>query len=179
MKPFIGVIAKGKAGKLTIIRSLTGCPISSYRGFLEDKLTGENILVICGSPQEQALSIAELAKLLKSAVADPNCRGVVIAIQPRRTRTRISMEAIFAEAVNADGFQLNAFIIDPARSGAAAEANEIRSRLSVFNARSETLDGQHFAWINAQIINDITSLIPIEAKQTTRAAAAGTGRKES
>jgi len=59
VKPFIPIIAKGKSGKSTIIKSLTGCGRSNYRGFLKDNLTGETILVICGSPRKIMLDSRE------------------------------------------------------------------------------------------------------------------------
>lgn len=84
MKPFIAVIAKATSGKSTIIKTLTGCGRSNYRGFLKDNLTAETVLVICSSPQEEALTLSELRDLINQAAADTKCRGVVIAIQPTR-----------------------------------------------------------------------------------------------
>ncbi len=177
MKPFIGVIARGKSGKSTIIKSLTGCGSSNYRDFLKDNLTGETILVICGSPQEEQLSLVKLRELLKLAADDPNCRGVVIAIQPTRPRTRLSMEQIFDAVINCGGFQLNAFVLDPERNGEPANTEVIVSRLSQFDPRIQKLDGQRFAGINARIINDATSVVPSGVQEPTRVAAAAGGKK--
>lgn len=55
------------------------------------------------------------------------------------------MEAIFQEILNCGGFEMHAFIIDPARNGDAANAEEIRSRLSTFAVKVESLDGRRFA----------------------------------
>jgi hypothetical protein len=159
MKPLIALIGGGGSGKSTIIKTLTGCGRSNYRDFLKDHFTGESILVICGSPQEETIQLSKLRELLESAAADPNCRGVVIAIQPRRTRTRLSMEQIFEEAGNCGDFELSAFIIDPDRKGETAAAHDITSRLSRFPARIGTLDARRFASINAQLIDEVTGLV--------------------
>ncbi len=89
----------------------------------------------------------------------------------------MSMETIFEEAANLDGFELNAFIIDPGWNGDAAGAKEIPSRLDRFNARIETLDGRRFVAINARIINDATELIPINLGLAQKASASSMGHK--
>jgi hypothetical protein len=88
------------------------------------------------------------------------------------------METIFQEVANCGGFEMNAFIIDPERNGKPANAAEIRSRLSAFAAKIETLDGRRFALINAQIINDVTSVVPVGGAQETKKAAAAAGGKK-
>jgi hypothetical protein len=177
MKPFIGVIAKGTSGKSTIIKALTGCGRSNYRGFLKDNLTGETILIICGSPQEEALLFAKLRELLKRAAADPNCRGAVMAIQPTRPRKRLSMETIFGEVRDCGGFEVSTFIINPDRKGDRTDLEAITARLCKLGLKFETLDGRRFARINADIINDATSLIPVQSRHQEKAAVAATGRK--
>jgi len=179
MKPFVAVIAKGTSGKSTVIKSLTGCETSSFRGFLQDNLTGETILVICSSPQEQPISLAKVRELLKRAATDTNCRGVVMAIQPTRPRSRPSMEQIFEEAANFSVFQLHAFILDPKRSGESGNAEEVRVRLNKYGADITTLDGRRFASMNARIINDATGLVPVESAFPPRAlATAAAGKKK-
>jgi hypothetical protein len=178
MRKFIAIIGPSTSGKSTIIKNLTGCPTNSYRDFVEDKLTGQSVFVVCGSPQEQPLSLLELRRLLKAAAANPKCRGVVMAIQPTRPHSRLSMETIFHEVANSDAFEMNAFIIDPGRNGRPANAEEIKSRLSAFAAKIETLDGQRFALINAQIINDVTSVVLVGGAQETKKAAAAAGGKK-
>jgi energy-coupling factor transporter ATP-binding protein EcfA2 len=178
VQQFIAIIAKSKSGKSTLIKTLTGCPTSSYHGFVEDELTGERIFVVCGSPQELPLSLTELRELLKAASSDPNCRGVVIAIQPTRPHSRLSMETIFQEVTKCGGFELNAFIVDPERSGKRANVADIRSRLSAFAAKTETLDGRRFALTNAQIINDVTRVVPVGGgEEMKKAAASAAGKK--
>ena len=178
VQQFIAIIAKSKSGKSTIIKTLTGCPTSNYRDFVEDKLTGERIFVICGSPQEQSLSLSQLRTLLKAASSDRACRGVVIAIQPTRPHSRLSMETIFQEADNCGGFEMNAFIIDPERDGKAASTSSIRTRLGAFDVKIQTLDGRRFALSNAQIINDAARVVPVGGAEETKKAAAAAGGKE-
>lgn len=170
MKPFIAVIGKGKSGKSTIIKTLTGCGRSNYRDFLKDNLTGETILIVCGSPREEDLSLAKLRELLKRSADDPKCRGVVMAIQPTWPHTRLSMGTILNEVTSA--FQISAFIINPERNGDPADAETIKSRLSNFNVKLQTLDGRRFATINARRINDATGLVPEDKPQLTKALAA-------
>jgi energy-coupling factor transporter ATP-binding protein EcfA2 len=171
-KPFVGIIGPEKSGKSTLTKSLTGCPTNSYRGFLSDRHTGETLLIICDSPQEKSLTLADLRTMLKRAADDPSCRGVVIAIQPKSTRTRLSMEKIFEEA-RRHNFQLNAFIIDPGYNGSSADSRNISSRLHHLPVRIEGLDGRRFAAVNVRIINDTTDLIARPAGEVAISAAAG------
>jgi hypothetical protein len=50
--------------------------------------------------------------------------------------------------------------------------------LSAFAAKTETLDGRRFALTNAQIINDVTRVVPVGGgEETKKAAASAAGKK--
>jgi len=157
VKKFVAVIAKTKAGKSTIIKSLTGCPSSNYRDFVEDKMTKRRIFVICGSPQEQDLSLDELKDILKMVDSDSNCTGIVMAIQPTEPTRRLSMEDIFGEVKAAGSFQINAFTIDPNWRDARLDTS-VAPRLSALSVNSQKLDGRRFSIVNAAAINQATNI---------------------
>jgi len=108
MKPFIAVVGGRNAGKSTVISSLTGCPSRTYRGFVVDLAANESIYVIASSPQEKPLAAAELTRVLNRVTADPQCHGIVIAIQPSQPYRRLSMEVIFRAAQRTLAYDLHA-----------------------------------------------------------------------
>ncbi len=153
MQKFVAVIGTRNSGKSTVIKSLTGCPLSTFRGHVEDKTTGKTIHVLCNSPQETPLSRMQFRNVVQRAMKDPKSQGLVMAIQPTRPHTRLSLEDIFQEVVSTSAFELHAFILDPARNGGPSTSAAVLARLKAFRAKILVLDGQRFAHINAQLIN--------------------------
>jgi energy-coupling factor transporter ATP-binding protein EcfA2 len=165
-RKFVGIIGNSNAGKSTIIKSLTGCKDTAFRGFVTDNSTNRCIYVICSSPQEGAvvMSLVDLQNILVQCVANPNCLGLVMAIQPTRPRTRLSMEDIFSEVTKTGNFSRHAFILAPARNGKATNPDKIAARLNLPTLNPNfpqpiILDGRRFSMLNAQIINSITQIV--------------------
>ncbi|SFB68914.1 GTPase domain-containing protein [Collimonas sp. OK412] len=158
MRKFVAIIGDRNSGKSTIIKSLTGCRTSSFRGSISDLSTGRSIYVICSSPQEHLLSLADFRKALKTSETDPNCQGIVMAIQPTVPRARLSMEAIFQVVATTANFQMHAFLLDPGRSGSLSNSNAIITRLKSYPTKHFLLNGERFSHINAQIINSKTRI---------------------
>jgi hypothetical protein len=157
MKPFIAIIGSRNSGKSTIIRSLTGAKFGQFRGNIQDKATLRNIEVIGSSPQEKAMLLQDLRKILKKAASMANCNGVVCALQPTRPTVRLSMEDVLQEA-GRHRFQVYAYILDPEYSGGAGGAAAIANRVQAAGFASQVLDGRCFAQMNAAIINGQTSI---------------------
>lgn len=153
MQKFVAVIGNRNSGKSTVIRSLTGCPNSTFRGEVEDITTGESIHVICSSPQERPLTLQELRRILKACTAKRKCRGLVMAIQPTSPTKRLSMEVIFQEVAASGSFQSFAFVLAPGRTGGSPDTAAIAARLKPLKLKPFTLDGGHFAMVNAQLVN--------------------------
>lgn len=158
MPTFVAVVGSRKSGKSTIIKSLTGCQTSQYRGLVEDYLTRRSIYVVCSSPQEDPLSLLALRKVLTNAAAGANCQGVVMAIQPNKPRKRLTMEAVLREA-SSHQFQVYVFVIDPGRLGAPKVSAMVAPRLASLGITATILDGRRFSLINAQEINRITQIV--------------------
>ncbi len=158
MKQFVAVIGNRNSGKSTVIKSLTGCSSSSYRGFVEDDDTKRRIYVICSSPQELELNLSKFQKIIEKCVSDPNCQGLVMAIQPSHPTKRLSLDNIFAEVSDNAAFQLNAFLLNPGRKGPHPNTENIVFRLKKVSVRLKVLDGRRFSHINASIINRTTHI---------------------
>jgi hypothetical protein len=156
VQKFVAVIGNRNSGKSTVIRSLTGCPNSAFRGEVKDITTGESIHVICSSPQESPLTLQELRSILKACAANRKCRGLVMAIQPTSPTKRLSMETIFQEVASLGSFQSHAFMLTPGRVGGSPNTAAIVTRLKPLKLKPITLDGGRFAMLNAQIINKRT-----------------------
>ncbi len=156
-KPFVAIIGDRNSGKSTIIRSLTGANTSQYRGAIVDKSTQKTIEVIGSSPQEIALSLANLQTILSKAASNADCNGVVCALQPNNPRKRLSMEDVLKEAKKYR-FQVHAYILDPGYSGINGQKNQVSQRLAIAGFSSCVLDGQRFAQINAETINSCTHI---------------------
>lgn len=155
MKQFIAIIGEAKSGKSTIIRSLTGCPTKDYRDFIRDGFSNESLYVVCGSPQEQSMSLEDLKALLNVVCQDSSCRGIVMAIQPKLTRSRLSMEKILQEVAVTESFQTRAFFVNPGRVSGPADSSVI-SRVNDLVVQPYILDGRRFAIINAEAVNRVT-----------------------
>ena len=153
MLRFVAVIGNRNSGKSTVIRSLTGCPNSAFRGEVKDITTGESVYVICSSPQELPLTTQELKTILKACTANPKCRGLVMAIQPTSPTKRLSMETIFQVVASLGYFQSHAFMLAPGRVGGSPDTTAIVARLKPLKLKPITLDGGRFAMLNAQVIN--------------------------
>ncbi|WP_198389559.1 hypothetical protein [Burkholderia ubonensis] len=156
MQIFIAIIGGRNAGKSTIIKSLTGCPSGQYRGSVQDLVTKKSIEVIGSSPQEQAMSRADLRAILKRAAGNALCNGIVCALQPKKTRTRLSMEDVLQEAL-AYGFKVHAYVLDPDRSGSHSPPT-VLTQLKTAQVKVRTLDARRFAQINAATINKHTKI---------------------
>jgi len=129
---FVAMIGERNSGKSTIIKSLTGCPNGSFRGFVQDLSNAHRIYVVCSSPQERDLPLEEFQDILEVCAVAPDCRGLVMAIQPTLPGIRLSIEATFQEITDAGVFQPHAFIINPGRDGRVPEADPIALRLAPF-----------------------------------------------
>ena len=159
VQKFIAVIGNRNSGKSTIIRSLTGCPNSTFRGEVKDITTGESIHVICSSPQERPLTLQELRRILNACAANRKCRGLVMAIQPTSPTKRLSMETIFQEVFSLGFFQSHAFTLAPGRVSGSPNTAAIVTRLKPFKLKQIILDGGRFAMLNAQVINKRTHIV--------------------
>lgn len=156
MRIFVAIIGGRNAGKSTIIKSLTGCPSGQYRGSVQDHATKKSIEIIGSSPQEQAMSRATLRTILKQAAGNALCNGIVCALQPKKTRTRLSMEDVLQEALS-QGFKVYAYVLDPDRAGSQNSAT-VLTRLKTVPVKVRTLDARRFAQINAATINKQTKI---------------------
>ena len=157
MKPFIAVIGSRDSGKSTIIRSVTGAKFGQFRGTIQDQATRRTIKVIGSSPQEKAMTLQELRKILKAAASKTNCSGVVCALQATRPTVRLSMEVVLQEA-RSHGFQVHAYVLDPEYSGGTGHASPVASRIHSAGFASQVLDGRRFAQQNAATINGQTNI---------------------
>lgn len=160
-KTFIGVIGERNAGKSTIIRALTGCDTKSFRGFVEDLVTGDKIYVIASSPQESELSLDEFIDILNKVLNDNKCLGIVMAIQPSKPRVRIKIESIYIEVNKRNKFSIYAFVIDPSRNNGATSqniVNGVAGRISAIKVNPISLNGNTFAFLNADKIRKATNI---------------------
>ena len=157
MKKFIAVIGGRNAGKSTVIVSLTGCHHRGFQGLVTDELSKENIYVIASSPQEKKLSQNEgnerneFQNILTQVGQDKKCRGLVMAIQPSRPRTRLSLEDIIQEVRGTNSFDMYLFILDPGYSEERLRT-DVNQRLNNIGLVSQVLDGRRFAFLNARNI---------------------------
>ena len=158
LKQFIAVIGNRNSGKSTVIKSLTGCQNSTFRGLVEDILTSHSIYVVCSSPQERTMTLQKLRKILKACSSASNCRGLVMAIQPTSPTKRLSMETIFQEVASGSAFRSHAFLLAPGRDGSVPNTTSITTRLKPFKLKPAILDGGRFSMLNAQIINKRTHI---------------------
>ena len=160
LKPFVGVVGYANSGKSAVISSLTGCRNSTYRGLINNIQTNESILVYASSPQENPISKQEFIVSINSASMDPECRGVVCAIQPTKPRTRISIEDIYGEVVKNGKFKPFIFLLDPPRKKNTRQGGifgNISSRTKSISIVK--LNGEVFPYSNAEIIQNHTRII--------------------
>jgi energy-coupling factor transporter ATP-binding protein EcfA2 len=157
MPIFVAVIGSRDSGKSTIIKSLTGCLNNSFRGTVSDLASKTSVEVIASSPQERAMSLAELRAHLKTA-AKPSFTGIVCALQPSQTTKRLSMKNVLTEA-QIRGFTIYAFVLDPPRQGSVHPAANVTSRLAALGLKYTTLDARQFAHLNAVVINKKSKII--------------------
>jgi hypothetical protein len=158
VQQFVAIIGGRNSGKSTIIKSLTSCPNSGFRGFVYDRRTSRCIYVICSSPQECDLPLQEFRHILQECTLTPNCQGLVMAIQPTRPRTRLSMETILQEIVHTGAFRVHAFMIDPGWNGIHMDIGLLNNRLARFVRMPSVLDGRRFSMINAHHVNRRTHI---------------------
>lgn len=158
MKPLVLVIGGRDSGKSTIIASLTGCPSHNYRGLVKDKTSGRQIYVVTSSPQEAGLTPAKFRGILRT-VSRQDLIGIVMAIQPTRPYKRLSLEKIIQGAQRKGTLSIHAFVLDPPymRKG-AIDTTVTRSRLGALGVVPHSLDGRHFAHLNATEIKAITGI---------------------
>ena len=160
MKPFVAIIGRGKSGKSTLIRSLTGCRTRSFCGVVTDLVSNQKIYVIASSPQEQDLSSDELDRILNQVRDDASILGIVMAIQPTNPTTRLSMEAIFQKVQDTRAFSTFGVIIYPSYNAVlpAIDPVDVRRRLEVLEVEFRTIDGRHFAHLNACEVRELAGL---------------------
>lgn len=128
-KKFVAVIGYGKSGKSTIISSLTGCRISTFRGFIADETNNISVFVCSGSPQEEPkINLDVIEEWLRQCIDKSGCSGIVMAIQPTNHLVRTSMEEIVTEATS-QGFDVYAFVIEPGYKEAKKCYEDVRNRL--------------------------------------------------
>ena len=153
------VIGSSNSGKSTIISSFSGCKTHGFNSFVEDKTNGKKIYVIASSPQENGyLTSQKLGQYLNTVTQNLNYIGCIIAIQPRRTRTRLSLEDIFQQVQNTRAFEIYAFIVDPPYRGKQMDRTDITARLAALGIVPVSLDGRKFALLNAIEIKRITRI---------------------
>jgi hypothetical protein len=159
---FIGVIGQRNAGKSTIIRALTACKTVGFRGAVHDRKTKQWIEVIASSPQER--DMPNLAAKIRSAANDPNCLGIVAALQPSHPRKHILMEEVFKIAQEHRA-KCYAFAISQPHNKnksygveiANLKARLVRSRIRLTEP-IQSLDARRFAYLNAEIIQKTVAL---------------------
>lgn len=173
-KKFIAVIGKCKAGKSTIIASLTGCRNRGYQGMVTNNESGESIYVIVNSPQEERLSKKNEIKgtekeifqhILTQVKETKDCLGLVMAIRPSKPRSKeiLSLEDIVQEILKyKNDFDLYLFVLDPAYNPeGSSDFIELSNRLEKLDlSKPRKLNGERFALINAFKINQETQLFP-------------------
>ena len=159
MKPFIAVIGGRNSGKSTVISSLTGCPTHRFRNFVVDLASSHSIFVIASSPQEDPLTSARLTRILNQVTADSDCLGIVIAIQPTKPYSRLSIEQIFTAVQNTHEYNIHAFSLDPGYNGAQGSTAALQTRLNPLGVHLNQLSAQRFAFASAADINISTRLI--------------------
>lgn len=148
MKPFIAVIGTRNAGKSTVIRSLTGCRNRTSRGLVTDRSTGKSLYVIASSPQEQRLEPEEFKQIIDTVLGDDSILGLVMAVQPSWTSTRMSMEDIF-RAVQGMLSPIAVMLHPPYNDGASPPPQSVQARLKSFGVTLTVRDGRRFAYLNA------------------------------
>lgn len=164
MKPFIGIIGFAGAGKSPIIGSITGVCNSSFRGRIEDKISGENILVIASSPQVRYMSEKDFEKAIRDAAKDKHCRGVVCSVQPTNARKRITITELYAMVEKTGEFDSYAFVIHPSREPSSKKKETlisalVKESLQGLKVIMKALDGRVFPFKNAQLIQKATKII--------------------
>lgn len=83
-----------------------------------------------------------------------NSNGIVCALQPRSTRTRLHMDEVIGEALNF-GFKVFLYFVEPGyASRGGKNYQHVNSDLQgKFGVDCVQLDGRRFAHINSTIIN--------------------------
>ena len=160
MEPFVAIIGGSKSGKSTVICSLTGCETHGSQGVVTDRESNREIYVIAHSPQESGLSLEDLRAILNQVSDSNTIFGVVIAIQPTRPRSHLSMETIFDLVTLTGSYESFAIMLDPPYSGhgARADVEGVRTRLQAKGIELNVLDGRRFAHLNACEVGRITGL---------------------
>jgi len=161
-KPFVAVIGGPKAGKSTVIRSLTGCARGTPRHgqVVRDNSKGSEIYVIDKSPQESGLTLSELKWVLDRNLRSRSILGFVIATQPRQTRSRTSMTQIFETVSKRSNLRPIAVMLDPPYHGTADRKShqDVQTRLGRFGINVRRIDGRRFAHLSACAIRKISNL---------------------
>lgn len=159
---FVAVIGFGASGKSTIISSLTGCRRSSFKGFIEDKVSGNSIFVFSGAPQELGTSITDIESWMKDCKTRKGCNGMIMAIQPTKPNKRVSMENILKKAM-VHGFEVFAFIIEPGYkneyNGRYTDVPSSLKNVRVPKSNVFKVDGRRFSLYSANYINSVTSIV--------------------
>lgn len=163
MRKFVVVIGPQNSGKSTIIKSLTGCKTTIWQDLIIDESNKKSIFVISGSPQElklaQYINMPRFRQILDNIIANANCLGLVMSIQPRTPRNRCSMEEYFQEVHDRNAFEMFAFPLNPVRGGSTQNVIDIQTRLNKFAPRVEQLDARRFAHMNASKIQEISRIL--------------------
>jgi hypothetical protein len=159
MKPFIIVIGDSNSGKSTIISSLTGCNSHGYQNTVKDNQNGKEIYVFASSPQEDGSITSHILRItINQVVRDSNIIGLVIAVQPKKTRTRVSLKDIVQLAQRANSFDIYAFALKYSYQGNQINRTFVDNELQPFNITADYIDGRHFALINAMHIKQVTGI---------------------
>jgi energy-coupling factor transporter ATP-binding protein EcfA2 len=158
MKPLILVIGSANSGKSTVISSLTGCSHRTFRGEIEDKVSGKIIYVICSSPQEDPLRLGDFPRILNKVLDKLEIIGLVVAVQPTHPRTRLSLEDMVQKAQETKRFKIYSFLLDPPYNGDGSYVNQTRIRLNAMGIVPISLNGKRFALFSANDIHRITGI---------------------
>jgi hypothetical protein len=153
MKPLILVIGGTKAGKSTIISSLTGCKHHSFIGEVEDKSNGKIIYVICSSQQEETRAAKKYKDDLDYILENTKIIGLVMA-----SRSTKSLETIIIRAQEKKKFKIYPFFITSGYQGGKPKTEQVRAILHRCHIRPHILDGKRFAFLNAAEICKITGI---------------------
>lgn len=156
MTVFVAIVGSRHSGKSTIIKSLTGCPSAKFRGTVSDIATRRTIEVICSSPQELPLTLAELQTILRRG-AKKECNGVVCALQSTNPSKRLTLEQVLREAISFH-YQVHTFVLDPEHGGLSGYMARVHTRLPSGALPPVALDARRFAHLNATIVHACTSI---------------------
>jgi hypothetical protein len=161
-KPLVVVVGPPKAGKTTVIRSLTGARGGSNPKKFDKNIVWANegqdgVFVLGASPQErQGLNRKCVRDFLQMVMVRGDLRGAVIALQPRE-KPNAEYSKILNDATEL-GFRILAGVFQRAYGGAGIDVGPALDSLQRVKAELTTLDGTQFPDNNAAVLRKLSQL---------------------